>query len=671
VTADDLQMVNTLRFLSVDMVERAKSGHPGLPLDAAPMAFVLWDRFLRHNPRNPSWWDRDRFVLSAGHGSALLYSLLHVTGYDLPLSELERFRQFGSKTPGHPEVHHAPGVEATTGPLGQGFAMGIGMAIAARTLAQRFNRPDFPIFDHWTYALCSDGDLMEGIQSEAASFAGSMRVGHLIYLYDDNHISLEGPTSYSFTEDVAARFRAYGWSVGAVEDGNDLAAIDAAIRAARAQPDRPWLIRIRTHIGYGSPKHDTKEAHGEPLGPEATRATKQALGWPLEPPFLVPPEVRTRFEEAVTRGAAAESGWEEMLARYRTAFPSEAAELDRLRRGALPPGWDADLPVYPADPAGVATRDAGAKAMNAIARSVPELLGGSADLAPSTKTLLDGAGDWSETPPSGRNFHFGVRENAMVAMLNGMALHEGVVPYGATFLIFSDYARPAIRLSALQQTHVILVFTHDSIALGEDGPSHQPVEQLASLRAIPGLTVIRPADANETVEAWRLAVTSSGPVAFALTRQKVPVLDVPIERVRSGVPKGAYVVAESAGGRPDVVLIGTGSEVSLCLRAAGLLAAEGLTVRTVSMPCAEWFDRSSPEYQESIFPKGVPRIAVEAASPLGWERFVSSRDAIVALDRFGASGPGPVVLEKLGFSAERVAAVARGQVARQKTGASG
>jgi transketolase len=666
--ADDARMVNTLRFLSVDMVEKANSGHPGLPLDAAPMAYVLWDRFLRHNPHNPGWWDRDRFILSAGHGSALLYSLLHVTGYDLPLSELEQFRRYGSKTPGHPEVHHTPGVEATTGPLGQGFAMGIGMALASRFLAGWFNRPEFPVFDHWTYGICSDGDLMEGIASEAASFAGSMHVGRLIYLYDDNHISLEGPTSLSFTEDVGARFRSYGWGVAAVEDGNDLDAIEAAIREARSQPDQPWLIRVRTHIGYGSPKQDTKDAHGEALGAAAVRATKEKLGWPLEPTFLVPDDVRERFGQAVPRGAAAEAAWEALLVRYRAAFPTEAAELDRLRRGELPGRWDAELPVFPADPAGVATRDAGAKAMNAIASHLPELVGGSADLAPSTKTLLDGAGNWSATGACGRNLHFGVRENAMVGMVNGMALHGGVVAYGATFLIFSDYARPAIRLAALQGTHTLLVFTHDSIALGEDGPSHQPVEHLAALRAIPGLTVLRPADANETVEAWRVAVQRKGPVALVFTRQKVPTLEVPLERLRAGVSQGAYVVAETPGRPPQVVLIGTGSEVALCLRAAKALEGDGHGVRTVSMPSWELFDESAPEYRSSILPAGVPRVSVEAASPLGWERYVGRREAIVGLDRFGASAPGSVVLEQLGFTVEHIRRVAKEQIARARSG---
>ncbi len=655
-TIDELEQVNTLRFLSVDMVEAAKSGHPGLPLDAAPMAYVLWDRYLRHNPQNPHWANRDRFVLSAGHGSALLYSLLHVTGYDLPMSELRRFRQYGSRTPGHPEYGHTPGVEATTGPLGQGVAMAVGMALAERYLASRYNRPGFPIVDHWTYALCSDGDLMEGISSEAASFAGSLHVGKLVLLYDDNQVSLEGPTSLSFMEDVGARFRAYGWRVLDVPDGNDLTAIDAALREARGPPEGPTLLRIHTHLGYGSPRQDTREAHGEPLGPEGTRATKEKLGWPVDRTFYVPEAAGAHFGLAKDRGAAWESEWNALRDRYRSAHPEIASEFDRLERGELPAGWDAELPTF-SGPAPIATRDAGAAAMNALAHRLPGLVGGSADLAPSTKTILDGLGNWSAAEACGRNLHFGVRENAMVAMVNGLALHGGLIPFGATFLIFSDYARPATRISALMRCHSITVFTHDSIGLGEDGPSHQPVEQLVALRAIPGLTVLRPADANEAVEAWRIAIERKGPVALIFTRQKLPVLDPKQYPLAAGVRRGAYVLSPGTAAVPSVVLIGTGSEVALCLAAQAKLAEQGIAARVVSMPSWELFDESPASYRDSVLPPGIPRVAVEAASPVGWERYVATPLAIVGLDRFGAAAPGPIVLEKLGFTVEHVVEV--------------
>ncbi|HEV2519090.1 MAG TPA: transketolase [Thermoplasmata archaeon] len=656
----DQQSVNTLRFLSVDMVERAKSGHPGLPLGAAPMAYVLWTRFLRHHPANPAWWDRDRFVLSAGHGSALLYALLHLTGYDLSIGDLERFRQLGSRTPGHPEFGHTPGVEATTGPLGQGFATGIGLALAARSLASRFNRPDFPIVDHWTYGLCSDGDLMEGISSEAASFAGAMKVGRLIYLYDDNHISLEGPTSLSFTEDVGRRFESYGWTVSHVDDGNDLQRITEAIERARAQPTSPHLIRVRTHIGYGSPKQDTKEAHGEPLGPEATRATKMKLGWPLEPAFLVPEAVRAHFREALVNGERWEGAWNELFRGYGEKYPDLASEFDRRLRGKLPDPFGLPLPSFPPDPAGMATRDASTKVLQKLGGQLPELVGGSADLAPSTRTLLEGGGDFSFEGECGRNLHFGVRENAMAAMVSGMALHGGLLPYGATFLIFSDYARPALRLSALMRVHCILIFTHDSVALGEDGPTHEPVEQLAGLRAIPGYTVLRPADANEAAEAWRIALARKGPVALVLTRQKVPILDPDRYPIRDGARRGAYILSESTGARPQVILIGTGSEVQLCLAAQSQLASRKVGARVVSMPSWELFDEQPASYRETVLPRGIPRVAVEAGSPLGWERYVGTEGAIVGLDRFGASGAGPAVWASLGFTADRVTEAALG-----------
>jgi transketolase len=498
--------VNTLRFLAVDAVEQARSGHPGLPLGAAPMAYILWDRFLRHHPRSPKWFNRDRFILSAGHGSALLYALLHLTGYDLPLAELKRFRQWGSKTPGHPEFGHTPGVEATTGPLGQGFAMGVGMALAEQYLANCFNQPGFPLVDHFTYAIVSDGDLMEGVASEAVSLAGTLRLGKLVYLYDDNHISIEGETDLAFTENVRRRFDAYGWHVLRVADGNNLAEIEKAIQAAQAEQERPSLILVRNHIGYGSPKQDTAQAHGEPLGAEALRKTKEALGWPLEPAFHLPEEALGRFRLAVDRGAESEAKWQQLLQAYRREHPGLAAHFEQMISGRLPQDWAADLPVFQPDNGSIATRDAGGKAMNALVGRLHAFVGGSADLGPSTKTLLIGYGDLGFGKDCGRNIHFGVREHAMGAIVNGMALHGGVIPYGATFLVFSDYLRPSLRLAALMQSHSIFIFTHDSIAVGEDGPTHQPVEHLFSLRTIPGLTVLRPADANETVAAWRVAI---------------------------------------------------------------------------------------------------------------------------------------------------------------------
>ena len=657
-SVDDRQLVDTIRFLSVDMVEAAKSGHPGLPLGAAPMAMVLWDRYLRHSPKNPKWANRDRFVLSAGHGSALLYSLLHLTGYDLTLDDLRQFRQFGSRTPGHPEYGHTPGVESTTGPLGQGFANAVGMALAEHYLASRYNRPGFDLIDHWTYALVSDGDLMEGITSEAASFAGSMRVGKLLLLYDNNHISLEGPTSFSFTEDVLARFTSYGWGVQRVEDGNDLGAIDAAIRTARSHPDRPQFISVRTHIGYGSPRQDTREAHGEPLGPEGTRATKAKLGWPLEPPFLVPEEARDHFRQAIERGAGWEADWARLHAAYRAQFPELAAELDASLNGELPADWASSLPTFPAG-GSMATRDAGATTLNALAQKVPTLVGGAADLSPSTKTTLVGLGDFSYGASSGRNLHFGVREHAMSAMMNGMFLHGGVRPFGSTFLIFSDYARPAIRLAALMQIAPVFVFTHDSIGVGEDGPTHEPIEQLAGLRSIPGLTVLRPADANETAAAWSVALRRTGPTALVFTRQKLPMLPGEPGRVRAGVERGGYVLSPEAASPISAVLIGTGSEVQLCLGAQTALKAEGISTRVVSLPSCEMFDLQPPEYRDAVLPPGVPRVVVEAGSTGGWYRYTGAQGTVVGIDRFGASGAGDVVMARLGFTVERVVAAAR------------
>ncbi|MGC2323171.1 MAG: transketolase, partial [Terriglobales bacterium] len=612
----DQLCINTIRFLSVDAVEKAHSGHPGLPLGAAAMAYVLWDRFLRHNPANPHWFNRDRFILSAGHGSMLLYSLLHLTGYDLPLSEIERFRQWDSKAPGHPEVGLTPGVEVTTGPLGQGFGMSVGMAMAEAHLASRFS-----IVDHYTYVIASDGDMMEGVSSEAASLAGMLKLGKLIVLYDDNHVSLEGPTAVAFTEDVGGRFRSYGWQVLRVPDGNNLDAVDAAIRLAQADKDRPSLLIVRTHIGYGSPKQDTFEAHGEPLGPEATRKTKEKLGWPQEPAFYIPEEARAHFRKALVRGAQLESRWKSGVDDYRRERPEDAAQFERMIRRELPKNWAADLPWFKPDPAGVATRVASGKVMNAIAKRLPELVGGSADLNPSTKTYLAGEGDFGPGDHSGCNLHFGVREHAMGTIVNGMAMHGGVIPYGATFFVFTDYMRPALRLASIMESHSIFVFTHDSIGLGEDGPTHQPVEHLMSLRAMPGMTLLRPADANETTVAWRIAIERHGPVCLVLTRQNLPILDPEKYPLREGVPRGAYVLAGERE-RADVILIATGSEVQLALAARDKLAEKKITARVVSMPSWELFEEQSPEYRAEVLPKGVPKVAIEAGATLGWYKYV-------------------------------------------------
>jgi transketolase len=655
----DALCIKTLRFLAVDAVERARSGHPGLPLGAAPMAYVLWTRFLRHDPRDPAWPGRDRFLLSAGHGCALLYALLHLTGYDLPLDELKRFRQWGSKTPGHPEYGLTPGVEATTGPLGQGFAMGVGMALAEAHLAATFNRPESRIVDHHTYAIVSDGDLMEGISSEAASFAGAMRLGKLIYLYDNNHITIEGSTDLTFTENVPGRFEAYGWQVLTVPDAEDLEAIDAAIRRAQAETARPSLISVRTHIGYGSPKQDTAAAHGEPLGPEATKATKEKLGWPLQPEFYIPEEALAYFRDAVTRGAERQREWSERLEAYRRAAPELSAQFERSLRGELPAGWDADVPVFRPDPKGIATRDASSKVINALAKRVPELMGGSGDLSPSTKTTLVGFGDVGSDQDAGRNLHFGIREHAMGAIVNGMALHRGLIPYGATFLVFSDYMRGALRLAALMHAPSIFIFTHDSIGLGEDGPTHQPVSHLLTLRAIPAFLVIRPADANETAAAWRIALQQRKPVALVFSRQSLPVLDPDRYPIAAGVPCGAYTLVDAEGGRPQVILIGTGSEVHLALAARERLAQQGIRARAVSMPSWELFDARPDEYRRQVLPRDVPKLAIEAGVSLAWCKYVGDDGDVIGLDRFGASAPGAVVMDKLGFNVDHVVSRAR------------
>jgi transketolase len=673
----DQLCINTIRFLSVDAVQKAKSGHPGMPLGAAPMAYVLWTRLLTHNPRNPGWFDRDRFVLSAGHGSMLLYSLLHLTGYDLTLDDIKQFRQFGSKTPGHPERGHTPGVETTTGPLGQGLANAVGMAIAEAQLAARYNRPGLEVIDHATYAIVSDGDLMEGVGSEAASLAGHLRLGKLICLYDDNYVSLAAGTDITFSEDRARRFDAYGWHTVSVADGNDLAAIDAALRAARAETGRPSLILVRTHIGFGSPhKQDTFEAHGSPLGVDEVRLTKENLGWPTEPPFLVPEGALAHFREAVTRGARAEAASNDRMTAYEKAFPDLAHELQRTLRGELTPDWDADIPVFPADAKGMATRVASGKVMNAIAPRLPALTGGSADLDPSTHTALKGLGDFN--PPAakdddtqgsagggwsyaGRNLHFGVREHAMGAIVNGIAAHGGFVPYGSTFLIFSDYMRPPIRLAALMGLHVVHVFTHDSIALGEDGPTHQPVEQLAALRAIPNMTVIRPGDANETAVAWRIAVeTRDRPVLLILSRQDVSTLDRTRYASADGLRRGAYVLSDARDSKPDLILIASGAEVGLIIAAAERLSTEGVAVRCVSMPSWDLFEALTQAERDAVLPPAVhARLAVEAGAPQGWHRYVGDAGAVLGVERFGASAPGDVVLREYGFNVEEVCKRAR------------
>ncbi len=652
----DQLCINTLRTLVMDGVQKAKSGHPGMPMGVADMAYVLWTRFLKHSPANPAWPDRDRFVLSAGHGSMLLYSLLHLTGYDLRLEEIKNFRQWSSRTPGHPEYGLTTGVETTTGPLGQGFANGVGMAIAERFLAATFNRPGFPIFGHFTYAIVSDGDLMEGVSHEAASLAGHLGLGKLIYLYDDNEISIEGSTDLTFTEDVPARFRAYGWHVQEV-DGYDLDGIEAAIRAAQEETKRPSLIVCHTHIAYGSPnKQDTAGAHGAPLGEEEVRLTKEALGWPPDAHFLIPNEALAVFRQAVKRGREAEAQWRETCERYRAAYPEEGALLETLWAGRLPAGWIDALPTFAPADGPLATRKASGAVLNALAPALPTLIGGSADLAPSNVTLLKGFADFQRETPAGRNLRFGVREHAMGSVLNGLASHGGVFPYGGTFLVFSDYMRPAVRLAAMMHLPVVYVWTHDSVWIGEDGPTHQPVEQLAALRAIPNLVVIRPADGNETAAAWRVALERrDGPTALALTRQKLPVLFETTRNPAEKVARGAYVLADSSG-IPSVLLIASGSEVHLALEARDLLAEKGIAVRVVSMPSWELFDAQPASYRDAVLPPQVTaRLAIEAGVTQGWAKYVGLAGDVMGLDRFGASAPYKVLMEKFGFTAEAVA----------------
>ena len=653
----DLLAINTIRMLAVDAVQAAESGHPGMPMGMAAPAYVLWTRFLRVNPANPLWPDRDRFILSAGHGSMLLYSLLHLSGYALPLDELKRFRQWGSHTPGHPERGETPGVETTTGPLGQGFGNGVGMAIAERFLAARYNRPGFDVVNHYTYAIVSDGDLMEGVASEAASLAGHLGLGKLIYLYDDNEISIEGSTELAFSEDVPGRFRAYNWHVQQV-DGLDLEGIEAAIRAAQAEKDKPSLIDVRTHIGYGAPtKQGTAAAHGEPLGAEEVAATKRHLGWPLEPAFYVPDAVRGYFAEQQEYWSHLEADWHALFENYRQQHPDLAEDFERAMAGKLPSGWQDKLPQFPAGKA-VATRNASGEVLNALAQAVPNLIGGSADLAPSTKTLIKGGGDQSAQDPAGRNLHFGVREHAMGAAVNGMAAHGGVHPYGATFFVFADYMRPSVRLSAIMGLPSIWVYTHDSIFVGEDGPTHEPIEHLASLRAIPHLVTIRPGDANETAVAWQVAMERRGPTALILTRQNLPTLDRTAMAPATGLRQGGYVLQDGNGGRPDIILIATGSEVALAVEARAVLAERRIAARVVSMPSWELFEAQPASYREQVLPASVPvRLAIEAGSPLGWERYVGPFGAVQGIaNRFGASAPYKTLAQHYGFTIEAVAA---------------
>ena len=661
--ATDRLAVNTIRTLAVDMVEAANSGHPGLPLGAAPMAYVLWQRHLVVNPTDPKWPDRDRFVLSAGHGSALLYALLHLAGYDLPLDQLRAFRQWGSKTPGHPEFGHAPGVEATTGPLGQGAAVTVGMAIAERMLAARLNAPGQPeIVNHRTFALVSDGDLMEGISAEAGSLAGHLGLGKLVYLYDANDVSLDGPTAVTFTEDVGRRHESYGWHVVHVADGDtDLGAIDGAIEAALAVTDRPSLIVVRTTIGYGSPnKSGTSEAHGAPLGAKEAAATKQALGWPYAEPFTVPDEVRERFAAIGRRGLAAQQDWMRRLGALQVADPERAEQARGMLADRLPDGWDAAVPSWrPGD--ALATRDASGLVLNAIAERLPALVGGDADLSGSTKTRIKGSEDFQRATPGGRNIRFGVREHAMGAITNGIAYHRGLRPFAGTFLAFADYMRNPIRMAAIDRLHTIYVFTHDSLAVGEDGPTHQPVEQLTSLRAIPGLVVLRPADANETAAAWRWAIgRSKGPTALVLTRQKLPVLPGTQRMADEGVLRGAYVLAETEGGAPQAILLASGSEVRLALAAREELAASGIRVRVVSVPGMETFDDQDERYRRAVIPPEVRvRVAIEAGIAMPWYRFIGDRGRVLGVDRFGHSAPGELVLERYGFTAAAIVEAVR------------
>lgn len=661
----DKLCVNTIKTLAIDGVQKANSGHPGAPMGLAPIAYVLWTKFLKHNPSNPEWPNRDRFVLSAGHASMLLYSLLHLTGYDLPLEELKQFRQWESRTPGHPEYGLTAGVETTTGPLGQGISNSVGMAVAERWLAKHFNRPGYPIVDHYTYVIASDGDMMEGISGEAASVAGHLRLSRLIVFYDDNHISIEGSTDLTFTEDVRRRYESYHWHVQSIGDDDELEAVSAAILAAQEEKDRPSLIAIRTHIADGSPNmHDHAEAHGAPLGEEEVLLTKKNLDWPSEEPFHIPEEAFANFRKAVSRGKDLEAEWNNLFEAYSREYPELAKEWKMFIDRELPERWENALPVFSPDGGAIATRSASGKVLNAIASHIPNLVGGSADLAPSTKTYLDGYEGIDGHNFSGRNLHFGVREHSMGAIVNGMTLHKGLIPYGATFLVFSDYMRPTLRLAAIMEIPSIFVFTHDSIGVGEDGPTHQPVEHVAALRVIPNLVLIRPADANETAAAWRVALDSKDrPVALALTRQNLPILDQAEFPSAEGLVRGAYILRDPEDGSPDLILIASGSEVSLALEAEKQLKGRGIKARVVSMPSWELFDEQDEAYRNEVLPPSVTaRLAIEAGSTQGWHRYVGSAGDVIGLDRFGASAPGKVVYEKLGFSVENVVQRALGLI---------
>jgi transketolase len=644
----DQLSINALRFLAVDAVEKAKSGHPGAPLGDSPTVYLLFHEFMRHNPAHAKWSNRDRFVLSNGHASAMLYGVLHLTGYKIAIEDLQQFRQYGSITPGHPEYGETDGVEVTTGPLGQGFAMGVGMGIAEKHLAAIYNRPGYDVVDHYTYVMCGDGDLMEGVSHEAASLAGTLALGKLIYFYDDNSISLDGPTALSYTEDVTERFLAYHWHVQLVDDGNDLEAISLAIKAAQAVKDKPSLIRVRTVIGYGSPKAGTNKVHGEAMGPEATKETKKKLGWPEDKSFYVPDEAKQNWLQAVDKGKKYEQDWNDLFARYKKDFPELAAEFERTQAGKLAPGWEKSLPVYAADAKPLATRNAGGETMDAIAKAVPELIGGAADLTSSTRTIFKESGNF-HLDPAGRNIFFGVREFGMCAAVNGMAVHGGLIPFGSTFFTFSDYCKPALRLAALMHAHSLFIFTHDSIALGEDGPTHQPIEQLTMLRAMPHMTDFRPGDANETVACWRLALERHQPCFMALSRQNLPILDPEKYKVADGVRKGAYVL-QDGGPSPDLLIVAAGAEIWPILQSAADLKKEGITARIISMPSFRIFEEQPDAYKQQIFPDHLPKLAVEAGAPMCWWKYVGRHGDVIGLERFGASSPGPKVMEELGYS---------------------
>jgi transketolase len=662
--------INTIRTLSMDAIQKANSGHPGAPMGLAPAAYILWKCFLKHNSKNPEWTDRDRFVLSGGHASMLLYSLLYLSGYDLTLDDIKNFRQWGSKTPGHPEFGHTPGVETTTGPLGQGFTNAVGMALAERHLATIFNRPGYEIIDHYTYMICGDGDLMEGITAEAASFAGHMGLAKLICIYDDNSISIEGNTDITFTEDVGLRFKAYNWHVIRVEDGNNLDDIHRAIKEARAETTKPSIIMLQTHIAFGSPnKQDSADAHGAPLGEEEIRLTKKNLGWDENVSFYVPEQVVKIFGECIDKGKKAESIWKEKFEEYCSKYPVLSKKLNDSLNNSLNEGWDANLPDFSKNEGPIATRAVSGKILNAISENIPYLIGGSADLAPSNNTIIKSSHDFQKNMFDGRNIRFGVREHAMGGIMSGIALHKGLRPYGGTFFVFADYMRPAIRLASLMKLPVIYIFTHDSVAVGEDGPTHQPVEHLAGLRAIPGLTVIRPADATETIEAWRLAAqTTDSPVALILSRQKLPVIDRTIYSSADKLVNGAYILSDSDG-KPDIILIATGSEVDITLKAGKILEEKGISVRVVSMPSWELFENTSQEYKDKVLlPDVTVRIAVEAGISMGWERYTGSNGVVIGINEFGASAPGNIVMEKFGFTSENIVQKAMGLLSGEQRG---